>query len=119
MKEIDLIKIQSILLFIVLAASMFLKSYLYIMIDYLVVGIFIGGIQPLLISFILTMFKKYSGTRLGILYAFNAAGAFIITTIIGILGDYFPIYRLIPFTSVFFLIIFLFFKKNISYSKVY
>jgi len=81
------------------------------MVYYLIVGIIIGEFQPLIISFTLTIFKKYSGTRPGILYAFNALGAFIISTIMGILGDSFPIYRLISFTSIFFLIIFLFFYK--------
>jgi MFS family permease len=98
---------------LVLAVSFFLNGYLFLLINYLLLGITIGGFVPLIIAYSSSIHKDYSSTRIGIIFAAGSLGSLIFPTIVGIAGDYFAIHKIIPFMSVFFIIyLFYFIKKR-------
>jgi MFS family permease len=110
--EFPLIKVLNICMFFVLAVSFFFSSYSLLLINYLLFGFLIGGSFPLLIAYSAEIYPQYSSTRLAIIFSFTAIGMFIMPTIVGILADYFLIYKVIAVTSVSFLIyIYLFSQK--------
>jgi MFS transporter, FHS family, glucose/mannose:H+ symporter len=111
-KEYFLLKILNTAIFIVLAASFFLSNYLLLMIDYLIFGLLLGGTFPLIVAYSAEISPKYSTTRLATVFSFTAMGMFIIPTIVGMLADYFLIYKVLAFTSLPFLaFMFVFGKK--------
>ncbi|NQT66559.1 MAG: MFS transporter [Actinobacteria bacterium] len=110
---IKLIQIQAGLLFIILMISGFFKSY-YLIILYILFGIVTGGSQPLLIALVLTRYKRNSGVRLGLIYSNASLGMLLIPTTVGIFGDYYPFYNVIPFLSIFFLVILYFFWRKLD-----
>ncbi|MCL4386158.1 MAG: MFS transporter [Cyanobacteria bacterium] len=111
-KEITLIKIYNIIFLIVLAVSFFLNSYLLLLINYLLMGITIGGFVPLIIAYSSSTYKDYSSTRIGLIFAAGSLGSLIFPTVVGIAGDYFAIYKIIPFMSVFFIVYLFYFMKK-------
>lgn len=106
---IKLIQVQAGLLFIILMISGFFNSYYLLIISYILFGIITGGLQPLLIAFALTRYKRNNGLRLGIIYSNASLGMLLIPTVVGMFGDYFPFYNVISFLSIFFLVILFFF----------
>jgi len=113
-KETTLLKTACIAIFFVLSASFFFSDYLFLLIDYLLFGFLIGGTFPLLVAFSAEVYPKYSTTRLAILFSFTAAGMLLIPLVVGILGDYFMINRIISFNSIIFLVYFVIFAKKIN-----
>lgn len=108
---IRLIKIQTGLVSFVLLISGFLKNYYFIITSYILFGIITGGLQPLLIAIVLTKYRKNNGLRLGLIYSNASLGILLIPTVVGIFGDFYPFYRVIPFTSILFLILLFLFHK--------
>lgn len=111
---IKLIQIQAGLLFIILMTSGFFKSYYLIIVLYILFGIVTGGLQPLLIALALTKYKRNSGVSLGLLYSNASLGMLLIPTAVGIFGDYYPFYNVIPFLSIFSLVILCFFWRELK-----
>jgi len=110
--EESLLKIMNILMFFLLAVSFFLNNYSMLLADYLMFGMLIGGTFPLVISYSAEIYPRYSTTRLATVFSFAAMGMFLVPTVIGVLADYFLIYKVIAFTAVSFLIyIYIFLKK--------
>jgi FHS family glucose/mannose:H+ symporter-like MFS transporter len=112
-KEYFLLKILNFATFFVLAASFFLNNYVLLLIDYLLFGLLHGGIFPLIIAYSAEISPKYSTTRLAVVFSFTAMGMFAVPTIVGMLADYFLIYKVLAFTSLPFLAyIFVFGRKT-------
>ena len=100
------------MLFFVLASTFFLDSYILLLVAYLLFGLLLGGTFPLVIAYSSEIYPRYTTTRLATVFSFTAVGMLIIPTIVGVLGRYFLIYRVIAFTSIVFLVyIFIFYKK--------
>jgi MFS transporter, FHS family, glucose/mannose:H+ symporter len=112
--EFLLIKVLNALMFIVLAASFFFSSYYYLLANYLLFGLLIGGSFPLLIAYSAQIYPKYSATRLAIIFSFTAIGMFIVPTIVGVLADYFVIYKVIAVSSLSFLVYIYVFSRKMS-----
>jgi FHS family glucose/mannose:H+ symporter-like MFS transporter len=112
-KEYFLLKILNFATFFVLAASFFLDNYVLLLIDYLIFGLLLGGIFPLIIAYSAEISPKYTTSRLAVVFSFTAMGMFIVPTIVGMLADYFLIYKVLAFTSIPFLAyIFVFGRKT-------
>ena len=112
-KEYFLLKILNFATFFVLAASFFLNNYVLLLIDYLLFGLLLGGIFPLLIAYSAEISPKYTTSRLAVIFSFTAMGMFAVPTIVGMLADYFLIYKVLAFTSLPFLAyIFVFGRKT-------
>ncbi len=110
--EAILLRVMNMMMFFVLAASFFFNSYALLLADYLLFGLLLGGTFPLVIAYSAAIFPKYSTTRLAAVFSFSAIGMFVIPTIIGVLGKYFVIYKIISFTALSFLAyIPIFFKR--------
>jgi fucose permease len=110
-KEILLIKIMNILVFLLLVISFFLNDPLLLLIDYLLIGFVIGASPPLVVAYSATIYKKHSNTRVAITFAAAAIGMLLIPPLVGVLGEYFIINRVHAFTAVFFFaFIFIFWK---------
>jgi hypothetical protein len=71
-----------------------------------------GGLLPLLQSFSTVIHKDSTGIKLGMIASSAAIGNIIIPSLVGSLGDYFYINKLIPFTSVFFAVMALYYFKK-------
>lgn len=87
----------------------FVKSYVYATIIFFLSGLFLGGTIPLMVALTSNLFRKNTGTRLGVLYAFGGLGAFTFPALIGALADVFTLGRTIPLASFLFASVFLFF----------
>lgn len=112
-KEYFLLKILNFATFFVLAASYFLGNYILLLVDYLIFGLLLGGIFPLIIAYSAEISPKYTTSRLAVVFSFTAMGMFAVPTIVGMLADYFLIYKVLAFTSIPFLAyIFVFSRKN-------
>jgi len=112
-KEYFLLKILNFATFFVLAASYFLGNYMLLLVDYLIFGLLLGGIFPLIIAYSAEISPKYTTSRLAVVFSFTAMGMFAVPTIVGMLADYFLIYKVLAFTSIPFLAyIFVFSRKN-------
>ena len=112
-KEYFLLKILNFATFFVLAASYFLGNYVLLLIDYLIFGLLLGGIFPLIIAYSAEISPKYTTSRLAVVFSFTAMGMFAVPTIVGMLADYFLIYKVLAFTSIPFLAyIFVFSRKT-------
>lgn len=110
--ESFLIKILNIFIFFTLAASFFLDNYILLLTDYILFGLLLGGVFPLIIAYSAKIYPRYSTTRLAVIFSFTAVGMLIMPAIIGFLAEYFLIYKIIPFTSfAFFCYIYIFFKN--------
>ena len=110
--EFLLIKVLNALMFIVLAVSFFLSSSYYLLANYLLFGFLIGGSFPLLVAYSAQIYPRYSATRLAIIFSFSAIGMLIVPTIVGVLTDYFAIYKVIAVSSLSFLVyIYVFSRK--------
>jgi len=110
--EALLLRALNTMIFFVLAATFFLNNYVFLLAAYLLFGLLLGGTFPLLIAYSAEIYTKYSTTRLATVFSFTAMGMLIVPTIVGILGRYFLIYKIIAFTSIVFLVyIFIFYKK--------
>jgi MFS family permease len=110
-RELPQIKVMNIIIFSLLAASFFLNDPVLLLIDYLLLGLFIGASPPLIISYTATLYKRHSNTRLSITFSAAAAGMFLLPTLTGLIGEYFSIQKVISFTAVFFFaFIFIFWK---------
>jgi len=101
--ELSILKALNICIFILISLSYFLNNYVFLLIDYFLIGIAMGGIIPLTIAYSSEIYPKNTGTRIAILFAGNALGMLIMPTIVGLLADFFLIYKVISFNSVFFL----------------
>ena len=111
-KEILLLKVMNALMFLVLAFSFFPGSYVLILADYIVFGFLIGGTFPLIIAYSAEISPEYSSTRIATIFSFTAIGMFTVPTIVGMLAEYFPIYKVISFSAVSFLVyIYIFWRK--------
>jgi MFS transporter, FHS family, glucose/mannose:H+ symporter len=110
--EFLLIRILNVAMFFVLAVSSFFNSYFYLLLNYLLFGLLIGGSFPLLIAFSASIYPLYSSTRLAIIFSFTAVGMFLVPTLVGMLAEYFLIYRIIALTSISFLIYIFIFQKS-------
>ena len=111
-REALLLRTLNTMLFFVLAATFFLDSYILLLVAYLLFGLLLGGTFPLVIAYSSEIYPRYTTTRLATVFSFTAVGMLIIPTIVGVLGRYFLIYRVIAFTSIVFLVyIFIFYKK--------
>jgi MFS family permease len=110
--EALLLRTLNIMIFFVLAATFFLNDYIILLAAYLLFGLLLGGTFPLVIAYSAEIYPRYSTTRLATVFSFTAMGMLLIPTIVGVLGRYFLIYKIIAFTSIVFLIyIFIFYKK--------
>jgi MFS family permease len=110
-KEMSLIKIMNILIFLLLVISFFLNDPLLLLIDYLLIGFFMGSSPPLVIAYSATIYKKHSNTRVAVTFAAAAIGMLLIPPLVGVMGEYFVINRVHAFTAVFFFAyIFIFWK---------
>jgi FHS family glucose/mannose:H+ symporter-like MFS transporter len=110
--EALLLRTLNIMIFFVLAATFFLNDYIILLAAYLLFGLLLGGTFPLVIAYSAEIYPRYSTTRLATVFSFTAMGMLLIPTIVGVLGRYFLIYKIIAFTSIVFLIyIFVFYKK--------
>jgi len=112
--EYFLLKIMNALLFFVLAISYFLNNFILLIIDYIAYGFLIGGTFPLLVAFSAAISPKYSTTRLSMLFSFTAVGMLAVPAIVGVLAEYFLIYKVMAFTSIFFLIFIFIFNSKIK-----
>jgi MFS transporter, FHS family, glucose/mannose:H+ symporter len=112
-KEITLIKIYNAIFFVLLSVSFFLNSYYLLLSTYMLLGLATGGLAPLVIAYNSVIYKDYTSTRIGLLFAVSCIGTLFFPTIVGILGDFFVIYKVISFTGIFFLFyLFYFIKKQ-------
>jgi MFS transporter, FHS family, glucose/mannose:H+ symporter len=111
-EEYKLLKFLNLLIFIVLGSSFFLNSYIFLLIDYLLYGVLLGGTFPLMIAYSAHLFPKYTTTRLAIIFSLTAVGMFLIPMVVGIAADYFLIYKILPFTAIPFLVYVFFFKER-------
>jgi len=102
-KIIILIKVINILVFFVLAVSFFLNDSIYLLIDYLVLGLLIGTYPPLLVSYSYEIYKKHSSTRIAVIFSVGSIGIIIISYITGFFGDHIAMSKIISIFSVFFL----------------
>ena len=110
-REIFLIRIINVIVFLLIAVSFFLDEPVLLLADYLLLGFFMGTFTPLVVTYSAYVYDRYSSTRLAITFAAAALGMFSIPTIVGALGEYYAINKIIPFTAVFFLVyIFIFWK---------
>ena len=111
-REYFLLRILNFITFFILALSFFLKSYVFLIINYMVFGLLIGGFVPLIIAYSAEIYPRYSTTRVAIIFSFGTTGMLIISTVVGMLGQYFQIYKVIAFTAAAFLAyIFIFYRK--------
>lgn len=112
-KEYFLLKILNFATFFVLAVSFFLNNYVLLLVDYLLFGLLLGGIFPLIIAYSAEISPKYTTSRLAVIFSFTALGMFVVPTAVGMLADYFLIYKVLAFTSLPFLAyIFVFGRKT-------
>jgi fucose permease len=120
-QERQLLKILNIIIFIVLAVSFFFDNYWVLLADYMLTGLLMGGTFPLMIAYSAEIFPKYSTSRLAVIFSFSAIGMFSIPALVGIIADIFPIYKILPFTSLPFLVYFFVFggdaKKHSGYKE--
>ncbi|MBN1298707.1 MAG: MFS transporter [Actinobacteria bacterium] len=111
-REISLLRIINVFLFFILAASYFFDSYVWLLIVYLVFGLFVGGSFPLAIAYSAHILPGYSTTRLAAVFSASAMGMFVMPTVVGLLAGHFAMNKIISVIASFFLIyIFIFFKK--------
>lgn len=121
-REETLVKYYTLMIFIILMLSGFVNGFSFLITFYIIFGFFMGGLLPLFQGFSTIIHKDSTGIKLGMLTSSSAIGSIFIPSLVGLLGDYFYINKLIPFISIFFLIISLYFffsyrKKN-KYSTV-
>jgi len=110
--ELNILKTLNICIFILISFSYFLSNHVFLLIDYFLTGIALGGIIPLGLSYSSEIHPENTGTRIALLFAGNAIGMLIMPTIVGLLADLFLIHKVISFNSLFFLFfIFIFHKK--------
>ncbi len=111
-KVLVLIKVINIISFFVLAASFFLNDSIYLLIDYLILGLLIGTYPPLLVSYSHKIYKKHSSTRIALIFSVGSIGIIIISYLTGFFGDYIAMSKIIALFSVFFLVyIFIFYRS--------
>jgi len=101
-REQSLIKYYALVIFITLLLSGFAGKFIFLIACYAVFGFFMGGLLPLFQSFSTVIHKDSTGIKLGMITSSAAIGSIIIPSFIGFLGDYFYINKIIPFTSIFF-----------------
>jgi MFS family permease len=111
-REQSLIKYYTIIIFIIILFSGFLSKFFFLISFYILFGFFMGGLLPLLQSFSTVIHKDSTGIKLGMIASSAAIGNIIIPSLVGSLGDYFYINKLIPFTSVFFAVMALYYFKK-------
>jgi len=116
--EYFLLRVLNSTIFFVLAVSFFLDNYVLLLIDYLLFGLLLGGIFPLIIAYSSEISPKYTTTRLAIVFSFTALGMFAMPTIVGMLADYFLIYKVLAFTSLPFLAYMFVFGRKTSPVKI-
>jgi fucose permease len=116
-REETLIRYYVLMLFILLAFSGFVNRFSFLITSYIIFGFFMGGLLPLFQSFSTIIHKDSTGIKLGMLSSSLAIGSIVIPSLIGLLGDYFYINKIIPFTSIFFLIMAVYFSFNYKQKK--
>lgn len=110
-KIITLIRVINVIIFFVLAMSFFLNNSIYLLIDYLVLGLLIGTYPPLLVSYSYEIYKKHSSTRIAIIFSAGSIGIITISYLTGFFGDYINMSKIISLFSVFFLVYIIIFHK--------
>lgn len=110
-KIIILIKVINIITFFVLALSFFINDSIYLLIDYLVLGLLIGTYPPLLVFYSHEIYKKHSSTRIAVIFSAGSIGIIIISYLAGFFGDYITMSKIISLFSVFFLTYIFIFRK--------
>jgi len=108
-REEALIKYYALMIFVILLISGFANRFSFLITCYIIFGFFMGGLLPLFQAFSTIIHKDSTGIKIGILVSSAAIGSIIIPSLTGLLGDYFYMNKLIPFISIFFLIITLYF----------
>ena len=111
-KVIKLIKIINIISFFVLAISFFLNDSIYLLIDYLILGLLIGTYPPLLVSYSHEIYNKHSSTRVALIFSVGSIGIIIISYLTGFFGDYIAMSKIISLFSVFFLAYIFIFNRS-------
>jgi len=110
--EYFLLKILNIAVFFIFALSFFMDSYVFLIIDYLIFGLLIGGFVPLIIAYSAEIYPRYSTTRVAVIFSFGTTGMLVIPTVVGMLGQYFQIYKVLAFTAAAFLVyIYILYRK--------
>jgi MFS family permease len=109
---LKLIKVINIISFFVLAISFFLKDSIYLLIDYLILGLLIGTYPPLLVSYSHEIYNKHSSTRVAMIFSVGSIGIIIISYLTGFFGDFIAMSKIISLFSVFFLAYIFIFHRN-------
>ncbi len=116
-KLIKLIKIINIISFFVLAISFFLNDSIYLLIDYLIIGLLIGTYPPLLVSYSHEIYNKHSSTRVALIFSVGSIGIIIISYLTGYFGDYIAMSKIISLFSIFFLVYIFIFHRSFKTDK--
>jgi MFS family permease len=119
-KETFLLRNYSLAIFVVLVISGFFSKFSFLLISYMLFGLLMGGVLPLIQSYSAIFHKEFTGIKIGLLTSSAAIGSIIIPMFVGFLGDYYLINKIIPFTSIFFLIMAIYFslrKKIINFGN--
>jgi fucose permease len=98
-----LIRTINIITFFALSLSYFLKDPIFLLVDYLLLGLLLGTYPPLLISYSSNIDKRCRITRLAMIYSVGIIGVMAIPYITGFFGNYYPLNKTIALFSVFFL----------------
>jgi MFS transporter, FHS family, glucose/mannose:H+ symporter len=111
-RALSLLKVMNIMLFFILSISFFLQNPMWLLADYMIFGVLIGGIFPLIIAYSAEISPRYSTTRIAVIFSFTAMGMFLMPTLTGLLSGYFAIYKIISAGAVSFLAYIYIFEKK-------
>ena len=118
-REEILIKYYTFIIFVILSFSGFVNRFSFLITSYIIFGFFMGGLLPLFQAFSTIIHKDSTGIKLGMLASSAAIGSIIIPSLVGLLGDYFYINKVIPFTSIFFAIMAVYYFSNYKRKNKY
>lgn len=116
-REENLIKYYTFIIFVVLSFSGFVNGFSFLITSYVIFGFFMGGLLPLFQAFSTIIHKDSTGIKIGMLTSFGAIGSIVIPSLVGLFGDYFHINKVIPFTSIFFVIMAAYYFSNYRRGK--
>jgi fucose permease len=110
--EIAMVKVINLAVFILIALSFFLDNPVFLLADYLFLGLLMGTFAPLTISYSAEVYKLHSTTRLAVIFAMGSVGMLVIPTLIGLFGENMGIHRVIALTSILFLAYIFVFRRR-------